>query len=54
MLLGQIAPTFLDAVGGVIIVQVREDLSPGSAIVDFRIIDLNNGKLFLYVHTLCM
>ena len=45
-MLGQLAPTFLDAVNDVIIVPVREDTRPYSVIDTLRVMDLNNGKLY--------
>ena len=45
VILGQLAPTFLDAVDDVIIVPVREDTQPHSVVATFRVMDLNNGKL---------
>ena len=44
VLLGQLAPRFLDAIDGVITFPVREDTSPHSAIANFRVMDPNNGK----------
>ena len=48
VLLGQLAPRFLDTVGDVITVRVREDTSPHSAIANFRVMDPNNGKSYSF------
>ena len=44
VLLGQLAPRFLDSVGGIITVRVREDTLAHSVIANFRVMDPNNGN----------
>ena len=43
VLLGQIAPIFLDAVDDVIIIPVRENTPVSSVIAHIRVMDPNNG-----------
>ena len=47
VLLGQIAPIFLDAVDDIITIGVREDTPISSVIAHIRVMDPNNGTNYL-------